>query len=198
MNTNTPATTATFAANPKTGDFETAINLLAVLGEADRQLTALQADIQANYLEIVNAHRGVYAKLQQTVSETEAALEVIARRNPSWFADAKTVKTPFGSVKFTSSKELVVANEEVSVKLIQAFNRPELLRTTTELNREALAELTDAELAQFALVRKPKENLTVKTDVVDLGKAVKAAEKSEAATAKAAKNAAKLTGGSTS
>lgn len=191
---NTPATTETFAAAPRTGDFENVVNLLSVLGEANRKLTALQADIQAGYLDLVNAHRGVYGKLQQTVTETEAALEVIARRNPSWFADAKTVKTPYGSVKFTSSKELVVANEEVSIKLIEAFGRPELLRATTELNREALAELSDAELAQFALVRKPKENLTVKTDVVDLGKAVKSAEKSEAAATKTAKAAAKLTG----
>ena len=189
------STTATFVDAPRVGDFENAINLLSVLGEADRQLTALQADIQAGYLEIVNAHRAVYAKLQQTVSESEAALEVIARRNPSWFADAKTVKTPYGSVKFTSSKELVVANEEVSIKLIEAFKRPELLRTTVELNREALADLSDAELAQFALVRKPKENLTVKTEVIDLGKAVKAVEKSEAGAKKAAAKAAKLTGG---
>lgn len=194
MNNTTPAT---FAAAPKPGDFTDMIALLSVLGEAERQLITLTADIQAGYLELVNAHRDAYAKLQQTVTESEAAIEVIARRNPSWFGDAKTVKTPYGSIKFTRSSELVVANEEVSIKLIEAFKRPELLRTTVELNREALAALPDVELAQLALSRKPKENLTVKTDVVDLGKAVKAADKTNAAAAKTAKKAVALTGGFT-
>lgn len=179
---------------PRNGDFDNAINLLAVLGEARRRLDVLEREIEEGYLAIVADKRERYAKLQSTISETEAALEVIARRNQVWFADAKTVKTPYGAVKFTSSKELVVANEEASIVLIEAAGRPELLRRKTELNREALAELDDAELAKFGLARKAKENLKVVTDVVDLGKAVKSVEKSEKNAAKAATKAKQAVG----
>lgn len=191
MNTITPDTLINA---PRNGDFESAINLLAVLGEARRMLDDMEREIERGYLELVAGQRERYAKIQSTISETEAALEVIARRNQSWFSDAKTVKTPYGAVKFTSSKELVVANEEASIVLIKAAGRKELLRETVELNREALAELDDVELATFGLARKPKENLKVDTNVVNLGKAVKTVEKSEKNAAKAAKKAAQAMG----
>jgi len=128
------------------------------------------------------------------VSETEAALEVIARRNPQWFGEKKSIKTPFGGVKFTSSKELVVTDENISVQLVQSLagkdGAEKYLRTVTVLNKEALAELTDLELAKFGITRKSKENFSAETKVVKLGAAVASAEKSEKAAAKAAKAAA--------
>lgn len=193
----TPATTATFVTAPRPGDFEALINFLNILGEAGRMLAALESEIETGYLEIVTLKRANYAKLQQMISENEAALEVIVRRNPSWFADKKNVTTPYGVVKFKSSTELVVPNEEASITLIEHAQRPELLRKTTELNKDTLSLLGDDELKKFGIHRKPKENLTIETKVIDLGKAVKSVEKSEAATKKAATAAAKLTGGFT-
>lgn len=193
---NTTATPATFAPAPRSGDFESTVNLLAVLGEANRQLASLKAQIETGYVGLVNAHRETYAKLQSTVSETEAALEVIARRNPQWFDDKKNVSTPYGAVKFKSSKELIVADENLSVQLVLALagkaDADKFLRTVQVLNKEALNELTDIELAKFGIVRKAKENFSVDTDVVDLGKAVKSIEKSEKNAAKASKKAAAL------
>ena len=179
---------------PRVGDYESVINLLAVLGEANRQLAELEREIEAGYVALVTPHRERYAKLQATVSETEAALEVISRRNEQWFAEAKNVKTPYGIVKFTSSRELVVTDEGISVQLVKALagkaGEEQLLRTVQVLNREALEKLPDAELARYAIIRKTKENFKVGTEVVDLGKAVKAADKSAAAAAKTAKKAA--------
>jgi hypothetical protein len=191
--TNNPYASTGLVNAPRTGDFESIINLLAVLGEANRQLAALEREIEAGYVALVTPHRERYAKLQATVSETEAALEVISRRNQAWFAESKNVKTPYGVVKFTSSSELVVADEGISVQLVKALagkdGEANLLRTVQVLNREALEKLTDGELARFAIVRKTKENFKVGTTVVDLGKAVAAADKSAAAAAKAAKKA---------
>lgn len=190
---NTSAIPATFVDAPRTSDFTDVVNLLAVLGEANRQLAGLKAEVESGYLEIVSAHRERYAKLQSTVTETEAALEVIARRNPQWFGDKKTVATPYGGVKFTASKELVVADENISIQLIRALAPDsDLLRTVQVLNKEALEKLSDTELARFAIVRKAKENFKVDTEVVDLGKAVKAADKSAKAAGKTAKKAAAL------
>lgn len=188
MKTETPAT---FVTAPQTGDFTAVVNLLAVLGESERQLGSLKTEIEHGYLQLVGAHRAEYARLQSISSETEAALEVIARRNPQWFDDKKNVTTPFGVVKFTSSSELVVSDENVSIQLIRAFKLEDtLLRSVQVLNREALAELSETELARLAIVRKAKENFKVDTDVIDLGKAVKAADKSAKNAAKTAKKAA--------
>lgn len=195
MITQTPVVPSAFVAAPHAGDFESVVNLLAVLGEANRQLAALKTEIESEYLAIVSGRRERYAKLQATVSETEAALEVIARRNPQWFDERKNVSTPYGAVKFKSSSELVVADENISIQLIKALGKPQMLRTVDVLNKEALEKLSDAELAQFAIVRKAKENFSTDTDVVDLGKAVKAADKNERSASKAAKKAAKLVEG---
>lgn len=186
----TTAIPATTTAVAKPTDFNDVVNLLAVLGESNRQLAALETEIAKQYAFIIDEHRSYYAKLQSTISETEGALEVIARRNPAWFGEKKTVATPYGAVKFTASSELVVADENVSVQLINALgDGKRYLRTVQVLDKEALDKLTDAELARFALVRKAKENFKVSTEVIDLGKAVKAAEKSEKATAKTARKA---------
>lgn len=191
----TTTITSAFAAAPRTGDFESVINLLAVLGEANRQLNALETEVESAYLEIVAAKRERYAKLQATVTETVAALEVIARRNPQWFDEKKNVTTPYGAVKFKASSELVIADENITIQLIKAMGKPsEMLRQIDVLNKEALEKLSDEELARFAILRRAKENFSVDTKVVDLGKAVKAADKSERAAAKTAKKAAKLTG----
>jgi len=192
--TESPATTATFVAAPRTGDFEGVINLLSVLGEANRQMDTLTTDVEVGYLQIVTTKRDAYAKLQTTVGETEAAIEVIARRNPQWFSDKKTITTPYGIVKMKSSKEIVVANEEASIVLMLAAKRRELVRRKIEINLEALQELPDAELAKFGISRRLKENITIETSVVDLGKAVKSATKSEAGAKKSATKAAALTG----
>lgn len=200
---NTPATanaSATFIDAPRPGDFENVVNLLAVLGEANRQLAVLQSAVETDYLAVVMPRRPLYAKLQGTVSETEAALETISRRNPAWFEDKKSVTTPFGGVKFTSSKELNIPNENVSVQLIMALGgrdgQEKFLRTVQVPNKEALNDLSDIELARFGIKRETKENFKVSTEVVNLGKAVKAADKTDKAAAKTAKKAAKAaTGG---
>jgi hypothetical protein len=195
MNNTAPAT---FVDAPRTDDFNSVVNLLAVLGEANRKLATLTSVIESGYVALVTPHREDYAALQSTVTETEAALEVIARRNPQWRADKKTITTPFGTIKFTSSTELVAPDESISVQLVLALGGREgaekYLRTIQVLNKEALEELPAAELAKFGITRKVKENFSVSTAVVDLGKAVKAADRTEKAAAKTAKKAAAAVG----
>lgn len=199
MSTTIPPTPETFIDSPRAGDFERIVNLLSQLGEANRKLGELTRIIETEYVALVTPHRETYAALQATVTETEAALEVIARRNPQWFAEKKSVKTPFGAVKFTSSSELIVVDENISVQLIQAIAGKEgvgkYLRTVQVLNKEALEKLPDAELAKYGLGRKTKENFGADTEVVDLGKAVKAIDKSNRAANRTAAKAAELAGG---
>jgi hypothetical protein len=175
---------APFAA-PAPGDFAQAVDLLAALGHAHRQLAALNDELERGYAELVKPKRALYARLSATVSATEAALEAIARRNPAWFAERKTLRTPCGAVKFTRSTELHVADENISVQLVQALAGPDgaarYLRTVLVLNKEVLETLADDQLARFGIARRTKENFSAATEVVDLGKTLKTADRKAAA-----------------
>jgi uncharacterized caspase-like protein len=162
-------------------DYQEAIRLLAVLTEAQNQIDAIEAEANAALLEAIDDHKKDYAKLQDTISKTQAAIETIARLHPEWFSDGKTVKTPYGSFALKKNPpKLNVKNEELTLVLIEQANRADLLRETKALDLEALSKLTDDELAKFRITRTSDDRFEAKPAKLDMGKAVKAAEKKEA------------------
>ena len=143
-------------------------------------------------MEILDEKKPEYAKLQAVLTETETALEALARKHPEWFVTKRSIKTPFGTVKLTKSSKLSVKNEELAIVLIeqaieQANLRGEvhefdkLLRTRKELDLEALEKLDEVVLKKFRIERVSFENFSVVPAVVDMGKAVKEAVEKEAA-----------------
>ena len=108
-----------------------------------------------------------------------------ADQHPEWFAKARSLKTPYGVVKFHASTKLDVPNEEASIILIEKLceeeKAQEFLRTETKLNLEALDKLTDEQLKQFRINRVAVDNFSVKAGTIDLGKAVTQAVEKEAA-----------------
>lgn len=165
------------------------VNLLAVYSEAANRLDELQASANGSLLELIDGAKEEYAKLQQTLTESESALEVIALRHPEWFSEKKrSVKTPYGTVKFHASSKLVVKNEEVTLLLLDKladenpeFKRADYVRSKEELNIEALEKLDDAVLKKLRIERVPTENFSVVAAKVDMGKAVKEAAEKEGA-----------------
>jgi hypothetical protein len=159
--------------------YKNLVDLMSIHAEATVRLEAIKAEIQAAFLDLVDEHRKEYASLQATLTETETAIEHIARENPSWFEAARSIKTPYGQVKFHASKKLDIPNEEASVLLIQSKcseeEKDRYLRTEVTLNIEALEKLTDAQLAQFRINRVENDNFSLKPGTIDLGKAVKQA-----------------------
>lgn len=179
---------ATVAALP--GDFADLVNLLNKLTEAKNSLGDLNQRLNAQHLETVRNYSDEYKRLQTEIGAAEAAILVLAERNPQWFEEKKTLTTPFGEVKRTTSTSLVIPDEAVTITLIRAAKREaDFLVVTTDISREALEKLDDAELAKYGVSRKTEHNFKPDGATVDLGKSVKAAEKSAAATAKAAKKA---------
>lgn len=166
-------------------DYENLVKLLAILSEATARQTALEAQFNQEYLDAIDGHLAEYAANQKALSDAEAAIVLIAERNPGWFIKPRTVTTPYGSVKSTSSRKLDAPSESASIRLIKAAGREaEFVRVVEELDREALEKLTDDELAEFGILRKPTETVKVTPATVDLGEAVKAA--ADAAQIKAA------------
>ncbi len=171
-------------------DFANLVNVMSVYAEAKARLAALENEAQSAFIDLVDERKSDYAAFQQKISETELAIEVIARANPDWFRESKTVKTPFGSVSLRKTTSLNVANEELTIVLIEQRIAEELaaqaeapseafLRTRKELDLEALEKLDDADLKRLRITRTSTENCTIKTAKVDLGKAVKASNEEE-------------------
>jgi hypothetical protein len=174
---------------PTSEDFKNMVNLLAVFSDASNRLDELEASANGSLLELIDEHKTEYAQLQHTLTETETALEVIALRHPDWFGEKKrSIKTPYGTVKFHASTKLVVKNEEVTLLLLDKhaqenpeFKRADYVRSHEELNIEALEKLDDATLKKFRIERVPNDNFSVVAAKVDMGKAVKEAVEKEAA-----------------
>lgn len=181
--------------NPASPDFTELVNLLAVYTEACNQLAALQVQANESNLDLLDELKPDYARLQETVATTEATMELIALRNPQWFNEQQTIKTPYGTVRFRLSHELDIPNEEVTIILIKhraekaardnalalpgapinasAFAVTTYIRTREELDREALEKLDDATLAELRIKRVQKKNFSAKPAALDLGKAIK-------------------------
>lgn len=165
----------------ETQDYNNLVNLLAVHSEATNRMQELQAGLQGQYLELIDSHKGEYANLQQTLSDTEAALKELALRHPEWFPENnRSVKTPYGTAKMTASTALEIANEEATILLIEkkfGSNADAYLRRRVEVNREALEALEDAELKAIRVIRVKGDSFSVSPAKLDMGKAIKSAEK---------------------
>lgn len=166
--------------NTTTDNYTSLVNLLSVFSEATARMDGIQNELHSAYLDLVDAIRHDYADLQATLAQSEEAIVMLATLNPQWFAKARSVKTPYGTVSFRTATKLVAKNEEVTTLLIQQLHdAPEgnpYLRQTTALNLEALEALDDAQLRDLRLKRETTDTCTVKPIKMDLGKAVAAQE----------------------
>lgn len=164
-------------------EYKNMVDLLAVYSDASNQLAELEVEVNAELLSQMDDHRAEYSQLQEKLTQAETALELVALAHPEWFATRKSLKTPYGTVKFTRSTRLEVPNEEVALLLIKQhaekadpedeFTLGAFVRTAEELNLEALEKLDDRLLRQFRINRVPTQNFKIEPARVDMGKAVK-------------------------
>ena len=187
----------------ESADFREAVELLSIYTSASQELEALETKLNQCLICEVDQIKGQYALFQSTLQEAESKLELIALRHPEWFGEKKSVKTPYGELKFHKSSPLEVKNEEVSVVLIEA-RLTELaalletatpgeiarlaeeqslltsfLRRETHLDLDSLGKCDESLLKKFRISRTEKQNFSIKAAKIDLGKAVKAAAKQE-------------------
>lgn len=164
-------------------EYTNLVNLLAVFSEASNRMLAMQSDMQGQYMELIDSAKPEYAKLQKILGDAEAALETLTLAHPEWFTEKrKSIKTPYGTVKLTATTTLDVANEEASIILIEQSGdaaAEKFLREKKELNIEALEALSDAELKPFRIKRIKGQSFKVIPATLDMGKAVKEADKAE-------------------
>ena len=173
----------------KSDDFKNMCDLLSVFSEGSARLKEMQGEMDSMFLSLVDDKKPEYAELQRTVTEAETALEVIARRHPEWFTEKRSIKTPFGTVKFLRSTKLEIKNAELTIELVRshlvsnstdpAATEAQFIRQVEELDREALEKLDDETLHRLKVKRVSADSFSVVAASMDLGKAVKEAATKE-------------------
>lgn len=163
---------------PRESDYQDFVNAAAIVAEAQARLDEMQTRLNMAAIDAVDEIKDDYARLQEAVAKAGETLELLALRNrDAWFKKAKTLKVPYGAASFRSSTKIEVANEEMTLVLLDSlgFDSNAFTRVTKTLNLEALETLTDDELAKLRLKRVTTETFAFKPSSPDLGKAVAAA-----------------------
>lgn len=164
---------AELAASP---EFQNLIKLLAIVSEATARNLELQAEINKEHLTLVDDHKDDYAQNQAAITLAESGIETIVERNPGWFEKKKTLTTPYGVIKVTSGNKLSIPSEGATLRLIHAAGlSAAYIRTTEEVDKEAIEKLSDEQLAEFAIIREKTSSIKITPISVDLGKAPKEA-----------------------
>ena len=177
--------------NPE--QFQHMTELLAELSDYTNRLQRLENGLNANFLTILKSKVEDYSAIQAVLTEAEKQIKTIAARNPQWFTERATLKTPYGAVKQTTGTSLVTDSEDLSIQLIEqqaqfdaaraeqdptfvpALKLDALIRQKKELDREALEKLDDQTLRRFGIRRETRTDIKVTPANVDMGKAVEEA-----------------------
>lgn len=163
--------------------FTNLVNLLSVYTEASIRLAELQSSADTQLMEAVDEQRPDYVRAQTALEESEKAIKDLAQAHPEWL-DGRTIKTPYGSIRFTKSTKLEIPNPEATIALINSYFPGDLAdafqRVTTEPNVETLETLPDEDLARLGISRVTTDSISVKPAKVDMGKAQKAGKEKAA------------------
>lgn len=169
---------------PASQDFARLVDLQQKFNAASLALETLEVAINKSAQHCAAENAAAYCVHQEELATLDAAIKVLFANHPEWRGDAKSIKTPYGSVEQRKVTELEVPNPAMTVALIEgrgaqdkAFDVQAFLRIEKEPNIEALESLTDDELAKLGCRRVSTDRVTVKPAKINAAKAVKAARK---------------------
>lgn len=187
---NTPTAAATPAEVNPTDDFKNAVDLLGIVKVCSTRLTELKVGVDEEITALFDDIRSEWSEHEARRTEAEAAIIVLAQRNPQWFAKAKTVSTLYGQIQsrkttsheVTSESETIrrikdrqllatVKNDQKEILLLSG-----LIRKVEEVDLEHCAKLPVELLEELGINRSTDESITVKPASADLGKAMKASD----------------------
>ena len=149
------------------------IGLLAVYSDASNRLAELQARADASLLETVDGERKEWAELSAAFEQADKAIKDLVAKHPEW-TEGRTIKTPYGQVRFTRTTKLDVPSPETTVSLIRAklkdADPEQYIRVKEEPNLDALGTLDKSTLARLGIIWQEFDSISIKPAKVDLGK----------------------------
>lgn len=133
--------------------------LVKELGEIQRKLTAA-ADQSTKDTEVIKQWLADQTKpLNERQKHITKSLEAFAEAHKGDFGDARSRKLDFGLVGWRKSTaiEIAATTLEYIKKLFTPAKQKTVINTKETVDKEALAKLTDDELATIMARRKPKD-----------------------------------------
>jgi phage host-nuclease inhibitor protein Gam len=107
---------------PTAEDFQTALELLQILGESQDEIQNITAITNNHLRGVLDDVKPKYAKFQKLEIDALAELETICRAHPEWFESKKTLDTLFGSLSLRSTPpRLVVDNPEAALAKLKLY-----------------------------------------------------------------------------
>lgn len=159
-------------------DFEVVARRIELLAKSTTARDLIKAEIQQAYERLLAERKTALSKHERSIEFAETVILTIAQEHPEWFADKKTLNTPFGAVHSHRSTSHKVPDEEHTIRLIKAaaaratddLTKARLLgliRVREEVNIEAVEALADKELTPFRIVRVRGTSLSIKLAKAD-------------------------------
>ena len=156
-------------------EFQSLLGLLSVYSAHALRMNDLQGIINLAMHAAANSVRDEFATIQRQMAMVEEKVTAIAEAHPEWFAKRKSIVTPCGMLRESNSTSLDVADEQLAVAMLRKMipaTAEFYLRVSTELNREALEQLTDEQLAAVHIRRVARREYRIEPLKVNMGKLV--------------------------
>ena len=142
---------------------------LKEIGLLERELEAIDGDAHKEIAEIKTAAVKAGEPARKRIADLSALLGAYAEYNRSeLFRDRKTVQVSFGVFGYRKSTSISV--KKTTLELLKKLGKTAFIRVKEEADKEAMAVMTDEELAQADAVRKVKDDFFCEADKEEINK----------------------------
>ncbi|MDR2785051.1 MAG: host-nuclease inhibitor Gam family protein [Treponema sp.] len=142
---------------------------LKEIGLLERELETIDGDAHRQIAEIKTAAVKEGEPIRKRITDLSALLGAYAEYSRAeLFRDKKTVQVSFGVFGYRKSTSISV--KKTTLELLRKLGKTVFIRTKEEADKEAMAVLTDEELAMVDAVRKVKDDFFCEADKEEINK----------------------------
>lgn len=142
---------------------EDADRVLSELRGFESQLEKIDAEAEREIAKIKEKATSAGKSIRERVKELTATLKAWSDfHKKDLFKDRKSLDRPFGTFGYRKSPEQITITKD-TIRLLKEIGRSDCVRIKEEVNKEALREFTDEQLAQVGAARKSKEEFFCQT-----------------------------------
>jgi phage host-nuclease inhibitor protein Gam len=153
----------------KINSLEDANLVLKEIGLLERELESIDGEAHKQVADIKAAAVKKGEGLRKRIIDNAALLGAYAEYNRSeLFKERKSVDLVFGSFGYRKSTSVSV--KKTTLELLKKLNLDKYIRLKEEADKEAMAAMTDEELAQVDAVRKVKDDFFCEANKEEINK----------------------------
>jgi phage host-nuclease inhibitor protein Gam len=143
--------------------------VLKEIGLLEKELEGIDAEAHKAIAEIKTEAVRKEEGLRKRIADDSALLGAYAEYNRAdLFKDRKSVQLSFGSFGYRKSTSISV--KKTTLELLKKLGKIIFIRTKEEVDKDAMAVMTDEELAMVDAVRKVKDDFFCEADKEEINK----------------------------